>query len=134
MKTNLSIWRIGKMNDGPVYGLDMYQFVSDCKICLNKHEGRATDFAANARLYEITGVGSCMLTDWKKNIPDLFEIDKEILTYKTLEEAYDKIKFYLKKDELRNKISLAGQKRTLECYSNKKRFSDFFSFLKSVLE
>lgn len=132
LSKNLALWRIGKMNNGPVYGLEMYQFLQRSKISLNVH-GYTIDFSANARMYEITGVGSCMLTDLKKNTGEIFEIDKEIVTYQTLDEAYDKIKFLLKNDRIRNKIAQAGQKRTLQNYTYQKRFNDLLTFLKKEI-
>ncbi len=127
----LARWRMAKMNMGPVYGIDMFQFMKDSKISINIH-GDNIDFAANARLFEITGIGSCMLTDWKKNIFDIFIPEKEIVTYQSKEEAYDKIKFLLKHENIRKKIALAGQKRTLDCYSYKNRLSNFVTFIKKI--
>lgn len=126
---NLALNRIGNMNLGPVYGLDMYQFLRKSKISLNIH-GEEIDFAGNVRLYEITGIGSCMLAEWKKNIENIFIPDKEIVVYKSLEEAYDKIKFLTKNENIRKKIALGGQEKTLKNYTYKRRFSDFIIYLK----
>jgi hypothetical protein len=35
--------------------------------------------ATNQRLYEVTGVGSVLVTDWKSNMPDLFDLDREVV-------------------------------------------------------
>ena len=35
--------------------------------------------AGNIRMFEITGVGSCLLTENFNNIPQLFDIDKEVV-------------------------------------------------------
>lgn len=125
----LGLWRISKANTGPVFGLEMYQFLHDSKISINMH-GDHINFAANVRLYEITGVGSCMLTDWKTNISEIFIPDKEIVTYTSYEEAYDKVKFLLRNETLREKIAKAGQQKTIENYTYKKRLPHLFSFLK----
>lgn len=125
----LALWRLSKVNSGPVFGLNMYQFLHDCKISINMH-GDHINFAANVRLYEITGVGSCMLTDWKPNISEIFIPDKEIVTYHSYEEALDKSKFLLRNDIVRERIAKAGQKRTLENYTYKKCMPSLFNFLK----
>lgn len=124
----LGLWRIGKNNLGPVYGLDMYQFLRDSKISINMH-GDKINFAANVRMYEITGVGSCLLTDWKENIGDLFEPEKEIVTYSYVKEAIDKSKFFLRNENARKKIATAGQTRTLKEYTLEKRISKLMNFL-----
>ncbi|WP_020601229.1 glycosyltransferase [Spirosoma panaciterrae] len=126
-----ALWRIQEKNLGPVYGLDMYQFLKESKVCLNMH-GDLIKFAANVRLYEITGIGSCMITDWKSNISTLFEPDKEVMTYSSFEEAYDKSKFLIKNNQYRENMALAAQKRTLENYTYRKRMPVLFEFLKKL--
>lgn len=125
------LWRVDKYNLGPSYGLEMYQFLADSKISLNMH-GDKIGFAANVRMYEITGVGSCLLTDWKENLGEIFEIDKEIVTYHTVDDAKDKIKFFLKHESLRNKIALAGQRRTLEEYTYNKTIPKLIKYLQDL--
>ncbi|HEX3051737.1 MAG TPA: glycosyltransferase, partial [Aggregatilineaceae bacterium] len=69
----------------PIFGLAMYRTMANFKICLNAHG--PSEYASNQRLYEATGVGTCLLTDWKDNLPSLFEPDKEVVTYRSAEEA-----------------------------------------------
>lgn len=120
-------------NIGPRYGSEMFQFLSDSAISLNMH-GDGIHFAANVRLYETTGVGSCLLTDWKKNIAEIFEPDKEIVTYTSKEEACDKIRFLLAHDDIRETIAMNGQKRTLSDYSYKKRVKGVIEYIKQLLQ
>ncbi|MES2838626.1 MAG: glycosyltransferase [Bacteroidota bacterium] len=98
----------------PVFGLDMYKLLSKADICFNIHGEVAEKCAGNIRLFEATGVGSCLVTDWKENITDLFEPGKEIVTYKTIDECIDKVKWLINNPEERKKIALAGQQRTLK--------------------
>jgi len=128
----LGLWRISKNNPGPVYGLDMFQFLRDSKVSINMH-GDKIGFAANVRMYEITGVGSCMLTDWKENIGELFEPGKEIVTYTCLEEACEKSRFLIKNEKIRLQIAKAGQERTLKEYTYKKTILKLLFFLKGML-
>ncbi len=100
----------------PVYGLEMYNVLKNSKLSINIHIDKAKNEAANMRLFEITGVGSCMVTDWKENLSSLFIEDEEVVVFKTIEEAKDKISNLLRDDTLRKKIALAGQTRTLKEY------------------
>ena len=77
-----NISAISKIAKPPVYGLDMFKAISRSKIGFNMHGEVAGDYAANVRLFEITGVGSCMVTDWKKNLNEIFEIDKEAVAFR----------------------------------------------------
>ncbi|MBN2305862.1 MAG: glycosyltransferase [Anaerolineae bacterium] len=102
---------LGKKAQPPVFGLDMYQLLSSFKICLNAHAWSA--YASNMRLYEATGVGTCLLTDWKQNIADLFEPDVEVVTYRSAAEAADRASYLLDHENERQRIVAAGQARTL---------------------
>lgn len=97
----------------PVFGYEMYKLLSKAKICFNSHGEIAQKCAGNIRLFEATGVGTCLVTDWKENINDLFEPNKEIVTYKSVEECIEKVKWLLNNPVEREKIAKAGQKRTL---------------------
>lgn len=106
-----------KSNNAPLYGIDMYNLFNTSKIVLNIHIGVAGDYAGNMRLFEVTGMGSCLLTDNKKNMSELFDLDKEVVVYDNPGDCIRKIKWLLDNDEERIKIARAGQKRTLESHT-----------------
>jgi spore maturation protein CgeB len=95
----------------PVFGLEMYHTIAGFKIHFNAH-GPAT-YASNRRLFETTGIGTCLLTDWKPNISEFFEPDTEIVTYRSADEAVEKAAYLLAHDDQRRAIAAAGQRRTL---------------------
>ncbi len=127
-----SMYCLHKKNIGPLYGLEMFQFLKDSSISLNLHGDRIT-FAANVRLYEATGVGSCLLTDWKENIGELFVPDKEIVTFVSKEEALDKIKYLKRHDYERRKIAENGRIRTLSEYTYSKRIPGVIEFVRTIV-
>lgn len=98
----------------PVFGLEMFQVIHDSKITLNIHADSSPRFASNMRLFEITGTGTCMVTDWKENLPELFEPDKEVVVYKTVDECVEKVRWLLEHPKEREEIASAGQRRTLK--------------------
>ena len=112
---------IEKNINRPVYGLDMFQKIANSKISFNIHIDEAGNKAANMRMYEVTGVGTCLLTDWKEDLKEYFEPDYEIVTYKSKGEILEKVKFLLDNPKEREKIALNGQKRTLKDHTLKKR-------------
>lgn len=129
----MDILRVRRANEGGLFGITMYQKMTESKIIINSHIGSATNFGGNMRMFEATGVGSCLLTDWKENLKDQFDIDKEIITYKTKEECLSKIKYLLKDDKYRENVAKAGQKRTLENYTLQKRLSTLSDFILNKL-
>jgi hypothetical protein len=109
-----NISAIRKIAKPPVYGLEMFKAISRSKIGFNMHGEAAGDYAANVRLFEITGVGSCMVTDMKKNLNEIFEIDKEVVAFNSGDECVEKIKWLLSHPKEREEIAKAGQRRVLK--------------------
>ena len=128
---NLSIFsKIRKYHYGEKWGLEMYSILQRSFISLNRHICTSKNYANNMRLYEATGMGSLLLTDHKDNLNEIFEIDKEIVTYKSKEEASDKAFYYLRNPDQLKKIALAGQKRTLKDHTYEKRMEELIIILK----
>jgi spore maturation protein CgeB len=126
MPDMLKLNKLLKGNRGQAFGQDMYQLLSDSRITLNSHIDAAGEYAANIRLFEATGVGTCLVTDWKKNMPELFDIDKEVVVYKSIEECVEKVKWLLNNKAECKKIAEAGQKKTREKYAFKSSVLRFF--------
>jgi spore maturation protein CgeB len=101
----------------PVFGMDMYNLFLQSKIVLNFHIGVAGNYAGNMRLFEVTGVGSCLLTDNKKNMNDLFSTEDEVVVYDNPNDCIAKIKWLLEHEDERKNIALKGQKRTLRYHT-----------------
>ena len=102
---------------GDAWGLDMFLKLGNSKITFNSHIDMAQDSAANMRMFEATGMRTLLLTDYKFNLNTIFEIDKEVVAYKTIPEAIDKVHYYLKCDKEREAIAEAGQLRTFKEYN-----------------
>lgn len=98
---------------GESWGLDMYRTLAASRITLNLHIDVAREYANNMRLYEATGVGTCLVTDAKQNLSELFEPDREVVTYTSPEDCVEKIRYLLDHEATRSQISQAGQARTL---------------------
>jgi spore maturation protein CgeB len=96
-----------------VFGLEMYSVIATSDLVLNVHADSSPANASNMRLFETTGVGTCLLTDWKEDIASLFEPDTEVVVYKSPEECMEKAKWLLEHPKERAKIAMAGQQRTL---------------------
>lgn len=60
------------------------------------------------RVFDIMGMGGFVLSNYQKEIEELFEIDKEIVVFRNLEELDLKIKYYLSHEEERRAIANAG--------------------------
>jgi spore maturation protein CgeB len=116
-----------------VYGLKMFQSIKDSNICLNVHADSSPKYASNMRMFEITGVGTCMVMDWKENVTDFFEPEKEVITYKSTGECIDKIHYLIDHPEKMDEIAKAGQMRTLKDHTFEKRAMVLVDILKKHL-
>jgi spore maturation protein CgeB len=124
---------IAKRSQLPIFGLAMYQKIYESKLTFNNHIDISTNFASNMRLYEATGVGTCLVTDWKKNIQELFEPDEEVVIYRSVEEAIEKVSYLLAHNDERQKIAVAGQRRTLKDHTFEIRAYQLDKFIRSSL-
>jgi hypothetical protein len=96
---------------GQAWGREMYTIFSRSKMTLN-HHGDILPYANNARLYEATGMGALLITDWKENLHEMFEPGKEVVAYRSADECVELIQYYLNHKHEREAIAHAGQERT----------------------
>jgi spore maturation protein CgeB len=114
------------------WGRDMFQVLRNSLVTLN-HHGEIPPFANNLRLFEATGVGTLLITDWKENLKEMFEPGKEVVTYRTSEECAELIRYYLQHDDERREIACAGQQRTLRDHTYTQRVQEFVGMVEAGL-
>lgn len=112
-----------------MYGLEMLQKLSEYSVGFNMHAQVAGDYAANIRMFEVTGAGSVLLTDNKKNIKEMFEPDSEIVTYSNPEECVEKAKWLIDNPKAAEEIAKAGQRRTFKDHTVKKRAAQLHNLI-----
>jgi spore maturation protein CgeB len=117
----------------PLFGREMFQKLRDSKVTLNTHIDISRDSASNMRLFEATGVGACLLTDWKRNIAQLFEPETEVLTYRNVDECVEKLRYLLEHDDQRRSIAAAGQRRTLREHTFTNRAGQIDEIIREAL-
>jgi len=116
-----------------VFGLEMFQTLQLSKLTLNSHIGISVNHASNMRLFEATGVGTCLVTDWKSQIGELFEPDREVVVYRSAEECISKVKWLLEHDAERNAIAEAGKKRVLKDHTIAQRAFELDKLIRAEL-
>jgi spore maturation protein CgeB len=114
----------------PVFGLEMFRTLAQSRLTLNCHIDVSPRSASNMRLFEATGMGTCLVTDWKENLKSLFG-DNEIVTYKSSGECIEKVKWLLNNPEQIKAISGAGQQRTLGSHTFSDRVPQLDYLIKS---
>jgi spore maturation protein CgeB len=112
----------------------MYQTLADSKVTLNIHADSSPTHASNMRLFETTGVGTCLLTDWKSNLATLFEPDREVIVYSSSAECVEKARWLLANPGPRQAVAMAGQQRTLRDHTFARRAHLFDGIIRSALK
>lgn len=79
------------------------------KIVLNTFQGEVE--GVNQRFFEIAGCGGFQVCEYRDEIKNFFEIDKEVVTFHTVSELIEKIDYYLAHPEERQKIADAAYAR-----------------------
>ena len=74
--------------------------------------------------------GSCYITHDNPDLYQLYEVGKEILTYRDVEECLRKVTYYLANNEKREKIAKAGYMRAIKEHTWDKRFQDLMILLR----
>lgn len=108
---------------GVVWGSKMYEVLSRSQITLN-HHGDVAPYANNCRLFEATGTGAMLVTDWKANLQDLFDVGREVAAYRSAEDCARIIRHYLTHEEALRLMAKAGQARTLRDHTYRVRMQE----------
>jgi len=116
-----------------VYGLDYFKVIKQTEILVNKHADRANIILDNIKMFEITGMGSCLVSNYGSNLKDIFEEGSEIVTYKTMPEAEEKIKYLINNPKVAEEIAIKGQKRTLKDHTSSIRNIEIEKIIKNNL-
>lgn len=119
---------IRKCYAGQAWGREMYQVLRDSKIVFN-HHGNVPAYANNYRLYEATGVGALLVTDWKENLREMFEPDREVVAYRTTEDCVEQIDRYLRDAGAREEMARRGQERTLREHTFANRMQELVGII-----
>jgi spore maturation protein CgeB len=113
---------------GEVWGADMYQVLRRSRITLNSHIDMAGRQAGNMRLFEATGVGAFLLTDFKDNLDTLFAPDHEVAVWRSIDDCLDGIGRHLGDEAGRTTIARAGHKRTMAQHTYRHRATEILGF------
>jgi len=118
----------------PVFGTRMFQCLADSQVVLNVHADSSPRFASNMRLFETTGIGSCLLTDRKENISQLFEENTEIVTYESIDDCIEKARWLAQHSSEAGRIAQQGQIRTLRDHTFDVRSEKLINYFERALQ
>jgi spore maturation protein CgeB len=69
--------------------------------------------AVNQRVFDVPASGSFLLTDYRRQLEDLFEPGKEVICFQDPREIRDMVRFYLTHENSRHKVVAKARQRVL---------------------
>jgi spore maturation protein CgeB len=112
--------------------LEMIQMYSRSRInlgfssCGDTHETGERILQVRLRDFEVPMSGGFYMVEHMDELKEFFDLGKEIVCYTNKEDLADKVKYYLKHDDERERIRKAGHERCLRDHSWHKRFQMAF--------
>lgn len=98
------------------YWKEMPYIFAASKINLNPCL-RAIQTGINLRALDIMGCGGFLLSNYQEELAERFVNEEEMVLYDSMEDAIEKIRFYLSHEDLRTKIAENGRRKTLAEYN-----------------
>lgn len=90
---------------------------------------RPIETGLSLRVWDILGCGGFLLTNYQSEIPDYFEIGKDLETYESLEELEQKIQYYLTHEEERVEIAINGYEKVARHHTYEIRLAQMLKVL-----
>ena len=115
----------------PIYGLDLYEKLSQSKIAYNAGVDFSENYKVNMRNFEVLGCGAHMLSD-VGIYPEYFEMNKHFSTYTDIGDCIDKIQDLVRDKEKRELISTKGNQMVRSNFSKEKQWEDFQKIVASL--
>ncbi len=83
----------------------------------------------NCTLFEAAGCGAFQIADWKPSLPELFEPEREIVTFRTRRELKEKVDYYLARPQERREIAARACARAHRDHTYEKRLARMFEVM-----
>ena len=94
----------------PYYSDEIVKIYQASKININVTK-LMLKTAVNQRVFDVPACGGFLLTDYRRDLDTLFQLDKEMVCYRGLDDLKKKVHYFLENPCERNGISVAGQRR-----------------------
>jgi len=114
---------------GNAWGIEMYRILKSSAMTINQHINLSDGYVNNMRLYEATGTGTLLITDFGRNLREIFEPGREVIAYQTPDECEKSIAYYLNHSKELEEIAINGQNRTLHCHTYLQRMRELVATL-----
>lgn len=115
---------------GPVgYFTALPAFYRDTAVNLNTTSLQMRS-SVNQRVFDCPAAGGFLITDNQQDLTDFFDVGVEMIVFDNLEELKEKVSYYLKRPEERERVIRAAQKRIAAHHTHAHRLQSLEAYLK----
>lgn len=90
---------------------------------------RPIETGLSLRIWDVLGCGGFLLTNYQAEIPEYFEIGRDLETYESMDELKEKIQYYLTHEEERVEIAINGYEKTAKYHTWEQRMMEMLRVL-----
>ena len=90
---------------------------------------RPIETGLSLRIWDVLGCGGFLLTNYQAEIPDYFEIGRDLETYESMDELEEKVRYYLSHDEERVEIAISGYEKVARYHTYEIRLAQMLKIL-----
>lgn len=95
---------------------------------------RPIESGLSLRVWDVLGCGGFLMTNYQAELPEYFEIGKDLEAYESLSELSEKIRYYLSHEEDRLEIAIRGYEKAAKYHSYETRLAQMIKILTDSLE
>ena len=115
---------------GRSIGDQRFAIYSQSKIVVDSNWDQLPAEGLSDRPFEVMGCGALMITDGiRADIGRLYEVGKEVIVYEDANDLQEKVKYYLKHEDERKKIAIAGYQKTLAQHTFRARVKQILDII-----
>lgn len=90
---------------------------------------RPIETGLSQRIWDVLACGGFLLTNYQTEIPDYFEIGKDLETYESMDELEEKVHYYLTHEDERMEIAISGYEKTAASHTYEMRLAQMIKIL-----
>lgn len=110
--------------DKYITGSEKSQLLYGAKIVFNQMHYAEIE-SVNNRFFEVNGAGAFQLSDYRPILKDLLPVDPELVSFRTVDEGIDKIKYYLLHPKERFEIA----SQVYDCFVEKYTYDQLVQYI-----
>lgn len=93
---------------------------------------RPIETGLSLRIWDVLGCGGFLISNYQAEIPEYFEIGKDLEVYESTDDLINKIDYYLRHDEERMEIAISGYEKVAKYHTYEIRLAEMIRVLCDV--